>query len=200
MWYSVQASSHWLNLAGLWRLVRDITGVGVVPLHTEISQEVKTFWSLAAWLEIFPLFWKFYLWITGMFQLHCSFWCDMNSVSAYAMEKIGPVIIMPCVYCWVCSTVCLYWNQRATWAQAITGQVTSGNHRADYFSNLACDWLSIVWANSEQATENRPRAPNFIDGLMQDCDVSIVNLLEIPQSCTLPTICSPCCEFECVAK
>ena len=28
------------------------------------------------------------------------------------------------------------------------------NHRAGYFSNLACDWLSIVWAYSEQETEN----------------------------------------------
>ena len=30
------------------------------------------------------------------------------------------------------------------------------NHRAGYFSNLACDWLSIVWAYSEQETENGP--------------------------------------------
>ena len=28
------------------------------------------------------------------------------------------------------------------------------NHRAGYFSNLACDWLSIDWAYSEQETEN----------------------------------------------
>ena len=32
----------------------------------------------------------------------------------------------------------------------------STNHRAGYFSNLACDWLSIVWAYSEQETENGP--------------------------------------------
>ena len=32
------------------------------------------------------------------------------------------------------------------------------NHRAGYFSNLACDWLSIVWAYSEQETENGPRS------------------------------------------
>ena len=31
------------------------------------------------------------------------------------------------------------------------------NHRPGYFSNLACDWLSIVWAYSMQETENRPR-------------------------------------------
>ena len=30
------------------------------------------------------------------------------------------------------------------------------NHRAGYFSNLACDWLIIVWAFSEQETENGP--------------------------------------------
>ena len=33
----------------------------------------------------------------------------------------------------------------------------SANHRAGYFSNLACDWLSKVWAYSEQETENWPR-------------------------------------------
>ena len=37
-------------------------------------------------------------------------------------------------------------------------RLCSANHRAGYFSNLACDWLSIVWAYSEQKTENRPWA------------------------------------------
>ena len=32
----------------------------------------------------------------------------------------------------------------------------SANHRTGYFSNLPCDWLSIVWAYSEQETENGP--------------------------------------------
>ena len=36
-------------------------------------------------------------------------------------------------------------------------RLCSANHRAGYVSNLACDWLSIVWANSEQETENGPR-------------------------------------------
>ena len=35
-------------------------------------------------------------------------------------------------------------------------KLCSANHRAGYFSNLACDWLSIVWAYSEQETENGP--------------------------------------------
>ena len=34
-------------------------------------------------------------------------------------------------------------------------RLCSANHRAGYFSNLACDWLSIVWAYSNQKTENR---------------------------------------------
>ena len=36
-------------------------------------------------------------------------------------------------------------------------RLCSANHRAGYFSNLACDWMSIVWAYSEQETENGPR-------------------------------------------
>ena len=35
-------------------------------------------------------------------------------------------------------------------------RLCSANHRAGYWSNLACDWLSIVWAYSEQETENGP--------------------------------------------
>ena len=31
-------------------------------------------------------------------------------------------------------------------------RVCSANHRAGYFSNLECDWLSIVWAYSERET------------------------------------------------
>ena len=35
-------------------------------------------------------------------------------------------------------------------------RLCSTNHRAGYFSNLACGWLSIVWAYSQQETENGP--------------------------------------------
>ena len=35
-------------------------------------------------------------------------------------------------------------------------RLCSANHRAGYFSNLTCDWLSIVWAYSKQETENGP--------------------------------------------
>ena len=31
--------------------------------------------------------------------------------------------------------------------------VSSANHRTSYFSNLACDWLSIVWDYSKQETK-----------------------------------------------
>ena len=33
-------------------------------------------------------------------------------------------------------------------------RLCSANHRTGYFSNLACDWLSIVWAYSEEETKN----------------------------------------------
>ena len=37
------------------------------------------------------------------------------------------------------------------------------NHRAGYFSNLACDWLNIMWAYSVQDTENGPRSPHVLN-------------------------------------
>ena len=37
-------------------------------------------------------------------------------------------------------------------------RLCSANHRAGYFSDLDCDWWSIVWAYSEQGTENGPRS------------------------------------------
>ena len=36
-------------------------------------------------------------------------------------------------------------------------RLCSASHRAGYFSNMACDWLSIVWTSSEPEAENRPR-------------------------------------------
>ena len=42
-------------------------------------------------------------------------------------------------------------------------RLCSANHRAGYFSNLACDWLCIVWAYSEQETENRPSMGHHVD-------------------------------------
>ena len=49
-----------------------------------------------------------------------------------------------------------------TWARFLSPaqsklRLCLANHRAGYFSNMACDWLSIVWAYSEQETENGPR-------------------------------------------
>ena len=35
-------------------------------------------------------------------------------------------------------------------------RLCSANHRAGYFSKLACDWLSILWAYFKQETENGP--------------------------------------------
>ena len=52
-------------------------------------------------------------------------------------------------------------HQDITWACFLSLarsklRLCSANHRAGYFSNLACDWLSIVWAYSEQETETGP--------------------------------------------
>ena len=46
-----------------------------------------------------------------------------------------------------------------TWSKL---RLCSANHRAGYFSNLACAWLSIVWAYSKQETENGPRRPSHL--------------------------------------
>ena len=37
-------------------------------------------------------------------------------------------------------------------------KLCSANHKAGYFSNLACDWLSTAWTYSQQETENGPRS------------------------------------------
>ena len=50
---------------------------------------------------------------------------------------------------------CITWAHflSFTWSKL---RLCSANHRAGYFSNLACDWLSILWTHSEQETENGP--------------------------------------------
>ena len=55
-------------------------------------------------------------------------------------------------------------------------RLCSANHRAGYFSNLACDWLSIVWAYSEQETENGPWLHRHIES-KQMTDVLQTTLL-----------------------
>ena len=52
-------------------------------------------------------------------------------------------------------------HQKGPWARFLSLtqsklRLCSANHRAGYFSNLACDWLSITWAYSEQETESGP--------------------------------------------
>ena len=52
-------------------------------------------------------------------------------------------------------------DEREIWARFLSLarsklRLCSANHRPGYWSNLPCDWLSIVWAYSEQETENRP--------------------------------------------
>ena len=55
-------------------------------------------------------------------------------------------VLMKYIFTWACFL-------SLTWSKL---RLCSANHRAGYFSNLACDWVSIVWAYSEQETENGP--------------------------------------------
>ena len=48
-----------------------------------------------------------------------------------------------------------FWARFLSLAQSKL-RLCSANYRAGYFSNLACDWLSIVWAYSEQESETGP--------------------------------------------
>ena len=48
-----------------------------------------------------------------------------------------------------------YWARFLSLARSKL-RLCSANHWAGYFSNLPSDWLSIVWAYSEQETENGP--------------------------------------------
>ena len=55
-----------------------------------------------------------------------------------------------------------YWARFLSLARS-NRRLWSDSHRAGYFSNLTCDWLSIVCANSEQETENGPCL--FVNGI-----------------------------------
>ena len=58
-----------------------------------------------------------------------------------------------------------------TWSKL---RLCSANHRAGYFSSLACYWLSIVWAYSKQDIENGPSLKVLIRRAPADCDGSTV--------------------------
>ena len=63
------------------------------------------------------------------------------------------------------------WNNERTWACFLSLaqsklRLCLANHRAGYFSNLACDWLSVVWAYSEPETENVPRWNTIVEKIL----------------------------------
>ena len=49
----------------------------------------------------------------------------------------------------------IIWARYLSLAQS-KPMLCSDHHRSGYLSNLVCDWLSIVWAYSEQEAENEP--------------------------------------------
>ena len=74
-----------------------------------------------------------------------------------------------CPWCHICNIICvgikitapnhrygaLIWARFLSLARSKL-RLCSTNHRAGYFSNQACGWLSTVWAYSEQQTEKGP--------------------------------------------
>ena len=100
--------------------------------------------------------------------------CKHFSFSSWTIKRVGHLFMLLSAYVtfwytilgsevntksalWILMT-CWY-NTRARFLSLAQSKLRlcSANHRAGYFSNLACDWLSIVWAYSEQETENGPR-------------------------------------------
>ena len=72
-------------------------------------------------------------------------------------KKLPYIFVMSSHWLRTCSTIDRKWAQSLYLFLARSKlRLCSANHRAGYFSNLACDWLSIVWAYSEQETENDP--------------------------------------------
>ena len=65
---------------------------------------------------------------------------------SHFMNNWWPSSLMDICIIWACF-LSLAWSKL---------RLCSANHRAGYFSNLACDWLSIVWAYFEQETESGP--------------------------------------------
>ena len=91
---------------------------------------------------------------------------DLDSISAVAWRRHGDKPLSePCTnpFHWrICSTMaCFLFLARSNL------RLCSANHRPGYFSNLDCDWLSIVWAYSEQEREKGPR-PQWVNGCLLD--------------------------------
>ena len=72
--------------------------------------------------------------------------CDPVSISADCLCHQGTLLLTEITLIRVCFLSLARSKLR----------LCSANHGAGYFSNLTCDWLSIVWAYSEQETENGP--------------------------------------------
>ena len=83
-----------------------------------------------------------------------------KSVWLYALCHCFGVIDLPSLVFFRSTMPDAYWAHFLSLAQSKL-RLYSANHRAGYFSNLAYDWLSIVWAYSKQDTENGPWSRSF---------------------------------------
>ena len=80
------------------------------------------------------------------------FWVSFYQQAMSSFSKFYQIICCSCMM-----------NCALTWAHFLSLawsklRLCSANHRAGYFSNLACDWLNIVWAYSKKDIENGPRS------------------------------------------
>ena len=100
-----------------------------------LEQNQLTHWSWDTILQM--TFWKFFL-----------VWYFLYSYSHFTWNFIA-IIRIPALI------KILTWVHFLSLTQSKL-RLCLANHRPGYFSNLACDWLSIVWAYSEQETENGP--------------------------------------------
>ena len=146
--------------------------------------------------------------LNTIWYLSGSQWSVMSAVmrSYFLRLKTSLVAVTHLVGLWWESQVAHWWNccssqsglwwmwlimHAASWVhfQSLAQskfRLCSANHRAGYFSNLACDWLSIVWAYSKQETVNGPGKGSVRFSWCYGESSTVANSLVIVQGSTTP--------------
>ena len=88
-------------------------------------------------------------------------WIQHNKGYAYPSRDQSRYLCSQWVTSLQCNNISHWLDTHLNWARFLFLApcklgLCSANHRPGYWSNLPCDWLSTVWAYSEQETENRP--------------------------------------------
>ena len=115
------------------------------------------YWSMSLWFQWWTSSWASSWASLPHFPLAgCCMWWSHTLLSTSSLSC--------CCYCSRVAVVTgitkvlFYWEIWACFLSLARSKLRlcSANNRAGYLSNLACRWLSIVWAYSQQETENRP--------------------------------------------